>query len=220
MKQCSICDELRNNRAGLFYSNLRDEFNKLGIKSRILYENSQFAVIPSLGAVSACHLLVLPKQHISSFALLDNELLNSADIIILKVSEIIRKKYGGCLVFEHGTLNDEMLSSASCNHAHMHLVSCSQSIISSMKNDGLVMRKINRLSELREQVKRKKPYLYYSETNEQAFVMDDTIQTSQYMRILIANKLGCGEKGDWKSNFGVSDIKRMILEMGAELGKL
>ena len=82
------------------------------------------------------------------------------------------------------------------------------------------MRKINRLSELREQVKRKKPYLYYSETNEQAFVMDDTIQTSQYMRILIANKLGCGEKGDWKSNFGVSDIKRMILEMGAELGKL
>lgn len=220
IKSCSICDELHNNESGLFYSNLRDKFRKMGIKSRILYEDSQFVVMPSLGAISACHLLILPKQHVSSFALLDDDLLNLAEMVIQKVAEIIREKYGGCVVFEHGTLNDKMLSSASCNHAHMHIVSCSQSIISLMEKDGLVMREINKLSELRDQVKREKPYLYYFETNGQAFVMDDIIQTSQYMRILIANELGRREKGDWKSNFGISEVKQMILEMGGELRKL
>lgn len=213
--ECIICSEFFYGEADKVY--LTELYEYCGIKNRVLYEDEQFIVIPSLGPVSDCHLLVIPKCHVTSFAMLDAESFNNAEKIITKISHIVRTKFGNCIVFEHGTLNDEMKSSASCNHAHMHIVSCNQSILPMLKRDGLQLRRITQMSQIAEQKERGKPYFYYCENNDFAYLMDDTIQKSQYMRILISDVLGTPERGDWKKNYGISEMGAMFFDMKSML---
>jgi len=215
VNQCSICDEIRNgNQAGLYYLYAKSFLNN--IESRILYENEKFIVMPSLGPVAECHLLVFPKKHICSYAVLDQKSLYEAEKLIKRVSDIVRKKYGSSIVFEHGTLEENMQSSASCIHAHMHIVSCPRSLSPFFKRDKLELRKISELKEIADQKQRKRPYFFYQENGDALYMMDDVIQKSQYIRFLIADILGRPECGDWKKNPGVLEVKKMILEMKKE----
>lgn len=208
-EQCAICDELLDERtAGLYHEYARK--NGSVPESRILYRNAKFAVMPSLGPLAECHLLVVPIQHVCSYSALDEKELCIAEEIIDNVAGFVRKKFGSSLIFEHGTMEAGMKGSASCVHAHMHIVSCPESICGPLIKDNLEMRRITKLSELKEQIKRKKPYFYYREGTGEAYLMDDTIQKSQYLRILIANILGNPQKGDWKKNHGIDELERMM----------
>jgi len=219
VNKCSICDEIFNgDQAGLYYLYAKPFLNN--IESRILYENEKFIVMPSLGPVAECHLLVFPKKHICSYAVLDWESLYEAEKLIKKISDIVRKKYGSSIVFEHGTLEEDMQSSASCIHAHMHIVSCSKSLYPLFKKDKLELRKIEKLHELTNQKQRRRPYFFYQEKENVAYVMDDVIQKSQYIRLLIAEILGRPECGDWKKNPGVLKVNKMVLEIKEEFQNL
>ncbi|MBR4082862.1 MAG: HIT domain-containing protein [Lachnospiraceae bacterium] len=219
-EQCSICNEFNKKKIDDLYSlQMKEIYEACNVKSRILYEDELFWVIPSLGPVSECHLLILPKAHTYSFALLSEEQLIKAERLIKRICNIVNKVYGSSVVFEHGTLNEKMHSSASCNHAHMHVVSCDKSIIPFLEKDGLQLRRVGKLSELKEQLKRGAPYFYYSDNTLDSFIMDDTIQESQYMRILMANVLQAPEKGNWKTNFGCTEIVAMIHKMKKEFNE-
>lgn len=212
VNKCSICDEILNgDQAGLYYLYAKSFLNN--VESRILYENEKFIVMPSLGPVAECHLLVLPKKHICSYAVWNQESLCEAEELIRKISDIVRKRYGSSIVFEHGTLGEDMQGSASCVHAHMHIVSCSKSLYPYFKKDKLELRKIGRLSELIDQKQRRCPYFFYQENEATAYVMDDMIQKSQYIRFLIADILEKPDCGDWKKNPGILEVNKMILEM-------
>ena len=213
-EQCSICNELNKKIIdNLYFLQMKEIYEECNVKSRILYEDEHFYVIPTLGPISECHLLIIPKVHVCSFALLSDKQLIKADELIKKVRNVVNKVYGCSIVFEHGTLNEKMQSSASCNHAHMHVVSCDKSIIPFLKKDGLQLRRVERINEIKEQKKRGVPYFYYCENALDSFIMDDIIQKSQYMRILVANILKTPKKGNWKTNFGSSEIVAMIIKM-------
>lgn len=212
-KQCAICREFFAKEGATLDYSAQFLTEKTGSSIRILYEDDYFIVIPSLGPVSRCHLLVLPKKHVCSFALLEPEWIEMAEILIGKIVHTVEKEYGNIIVFEHGALSEEMEGSASCTHAHMHIVSCKYSILPFLKEDGLHLRSVTRLAEIREQKMREKPYFYYCEEAEGAFIMDDIIRTSQYMRIKIADILGTPEKGNWKENAGIEDMADMFLRM-------
>lgn len=213
--ECCICSEFfSENNSALSY------LYKLGlnreIKSRVLYENQRFIIIPSLGPVADCHLLVLPKKHVSSYAALDTESLYYAEKLIRQTSCLVKRKFGSSMVFEHGTLDSEIHSSASCFHAHMHIVSCPYSIVPLLRNDELKLRKINSLCSLKDQYVRNRPYFFYQEYPNYAFVMDDTIQRSQYLRILVATVLKRAETGDWKKNPGIANVNKLYMKMKNE----
>lgn len=212
-EQCAICREFfAKEKEALDYS-ARSLSEITGSGTRILYEDDYFIVIPSLGPVSHCHLLILPKKHVCSFALLEPEWIEMAEMLIGKIVHAAEKVFGKMIVFEHGVLSEEMEGSASCTHAHMHIVSCKYSILPFLKEDGLHLRNVARLAEIQEQRMRGKPYFYYCEEAGRAFIMDDIIRTSQYMRIKIADILGVPEKGNWKENAGIEDMADMFLQI-------
>lgn len=218
MYKCSICSEFSNrNVCELWYPYLKELKYKYDIDNRILCEGKMFAIIPSLGPVSSCHLLVVPKRHVCSYAMMSKKELDEAERLIVQLIKYVEKKYGNCMVFEHGTLAEDMKSSASCNHAHMHIVACEQSIISYLKKDGLILRPIERLSDIRLQERREKAYFYYKESETSAYIMDDIVQKSQYMRMLFLKVQGKTEQWDWKKNYKIEIVNRMILEMKSEL---
>lgn len=131
VRNCSFCDELYHKVYDEeLYPYIGELYKRYGKKDRILYEDTQFVVVPSLGPISPCHLLVIPKQHVCSYALLDSNILDNAEKIINALEQVIRKNYGDSVVFEHGTLDTDMRSSNSHNHAHMHIVACNQSMLS------------------------------------------------------------------------------------------
>lgn len=218
-EKCSICVEFQEPaKAYKVFPYLREWSEKYGIDSRILYEDKDFVIIPSLGPVSECHLLVLPRLHVCSYALLDSEMLGKAERIINAVASIIHNIYGGCVIFEHGTLNANSECSASCNHAHMHIVACSKSIIPCLTADGMQMHRISDLSEVRNQ--KKENYFYYQDFGSSPLIMDDTVCRSQYLRILLSNIMGCPEKGDWKQRNGIDEMYDTFKKMKDEINKI
>jgi ATP adenylyltransferase len=67
-----------------------------------LFASQNFVVLPSLGAMVEGWLLIAPKQHYLSTAVLPARL--TAELAHLKgeVSKVIGKLYGPVLAFEHG----------------------------------------------------------------------------------------------------------------------
>lgn len=215
---CSLCNEFTAKDISMLpYTYSKEMSNRYGIVNRLLYEDKDFVIIPSLGPISECHLLVLPKTHMYSYALMPLSLLKKAEELIDGTARIVEKIYGNSIIFEHGTWNEEMTGSASCNHAHMHIVSCRLSILPLLKKDGLNIRKIESLSEIVEQKERKLPYFYYSEGAGKTYIMDDTVHKSQYMRILFSEIQGMPERGDWKKNWGIVHIDKMLVTLKKEL---
>lgn len=210
-EECTICAELHdkdfNNRS------IKQICEVCEVQTRILYEDKNFVIIPSLGPISDCHILLVPKQHVNSYALLSDELLDLAERLIIKILKIIKRKYGSCIIFEHGVLDENMLGSASCNHAHIHIVSCNKSLLPLLERESLEIRKLEKLSELVNQTDRNEAYFYYSEDGEKSFIMDDTIHKSQYMRMITAEILKIPERGNWKQNLGIENVQKMLWDM-------
>lgn len=212
-ESCTICEELSGRKnTGLYYEWAKQAGYAAG--SRILYEDRLFVVMPSLGPIAECHLLIVPKQHVCSYAVLEEEALHLAEKLIEKAVGYVRKKYGGCIVFEHGTTDEKIQSSASCTHAHMHIVSSSESILTQLMREKLEMKSIEKLTDLREEkVGYKTAYFYYREGMREAYLIKDTVHKSQYLRILLANAIGKPQRGDWKKNPGICAVEKMLKEI-------
>lgn len=212
-EECSICDEIhlkKGRRDCIYLSQMEQNYH---IDNRILYDDGDFVVMPSLGPLSDCHLLMFPKKHIYSYALLDTALLKKAEIYINKIVKYVEEKYGKCMVFEHGVLDNGMKGSASCNHAHMHIISCSAVLFDIFEKEGFQLRKIKTLEELKMQKVRGVPYFYYMDYTGNSYIMDDIVQQSQYIRLLIAEVLHRPEIGNWKKNWGLAGVNRMVRDM-------
>jgi len=212
--ECAICDEIAESKsAGLYHYYAQEDGHDM--QSRIIYEDDRFIIMPSLGPVSKCHLLLIPKKHIYSYACLEAECLRQAEIMLKNISDAVRQRYGSSMIFEHGVLNSSMKGSASCDHAHMHIVSCQKSLLPFFQEDGLEIRAINRLSDMVEQKRRGQPYFYYQENSGAAYLMDDILKQSQYIRFLVARLNNKQKNSDWKESPDILSVNRSIRECRA-----
>jgi len=129
---------------------------------------------------------------------LPSELQTELSRLCGRVRSALSQVYGPALFFEHG-IRGAQAGGCGVEHAHLHAVpfdSAREPIVELKKNNSLKM--IDGISELGEQVSPNSPYLYYEQTNGQAWVCEAERIPSQYVRKLLAQSIGI-ESWDWRA---------------------
>ena len=114
---CPFCDGLDSD------SRFYQQYPELEGYPQILYQTESVMVLPDLAPVKSGHVLIVPKQHVTSHTCLDD----SCRREFAQVYDFVKEKLGkpDTLEFEHGSgfLNDKQVACGnSVFHAHWHVI--------------------------------------------------------------------------------------------------
>jgi diadenosine tetraphosphate (Ap4A) HIT family hydrolase len=194
---CSFCEEVIGTDA-IGLPLVRKFFNEFGHKSRVLFENEYFFVVPSLGALVPGHVLVLPKAHYYSVGEIPEAELHSFEALVRHTRGLISRVYGSCAEFEHGCVEGGSKAGACIDHAHLHLLPLArdlQSMIDAKFGSGC---EIHAFSELKGFVRKRIPYLYYRNPSGTAKAYEAQQVPSQFFRQLVFATGDSTRSWDWK----------------------
>lgn len=207
---CSLCDELRGTTRPLY-----NELAGTNFESRILDENEDWVVVPSLGPLAAGHVMVLPRDHL--FASLDANRRSLAlfQSLVATVSDRLRQLYPDpVLIFEHGSTQADASCGACIDHAHLHIVPGPASFIESTRalfSNWEDFRSWTHLGEGRYRVRPPyhligvigpKPELYIRRSSGNV--------PSQFLRQILARAMGRPDAWNWRRDPGPALFSRTI----------
>jgi diadenosine tetraphosphate (Ap4A) HIT family hydrolase len=171
-----------------------------GAVDTLLFDTSNFAVFPTIGALVEGWVLIVPKEHNYSMRSYysDNYFKNFIDTI----KGLLYKQYNKpIIIFEHGANECGSLTSCGTNHAHLHMLPFNDSILNDMQQE--IKWNKCQAEDINEIVKEKE-YLYYCELSKEKFNQTDgyihilSSPISQYFRKLLAKKIGQPDKYNYK----------------------
>lgn len=123
MNQCEFCREFEGHSPRLegVYGTL--------LSTRIILKTDRFVVLPTLGQIFAGSLLILPIDHMDTFAQLTFDAKNELEELISNVVKRV-SQYGHPIIFEHGATES---TGGGCGiyHAHLHLVPAPEATMAS-----------------------------------------------------------------------------------------
>lgn len=209
---CSFCNELNGIKNNNFYEiYLREIFLEKGLNSRIVMTTKSFVVMPMVGPLVPGYLLIVPRRHCASFSELSQQELEEAIVVKKKIQMFLAKYYGKSIVFEHGAI--DMIKRGGCcsDHAHLHIVATNADVQDEFCKYDLYVEKIAGIDQLPKRLLRRIPYLYYENQDGDAIVMDANEVESQFIRKLLAKKLGSFERAYWEENINYDWMTDIIL---------
>lgn len=205
MNKCSFCSEInRLTNNNLFLSILRFTLSK---EDRILFETDNFIIIPSLGALVPGHLLIVSKLHYISIGHCPASYYSELEYLVNAVriaSKIVFKL--PVIAFEHGA-SVEAMGGSSIDHTHLHVLPIDEDVIEINNSKNI---RINDYYELKKQYFNKLPYLYYQSINETNYLIIMDNIPSQYLRQVVAAKLGIIDVWNWKLHHGLDNVKKTM----------
>jgi len=202
MHECIFCDILTKD------TNL--------ITNTVLWEDSDFYIVPALGCFVSGYILIVSKKHIYSMSYLTSEEQKKLEVIIENLCNKYMAEYGvEPLVFEHGAAYDCANRSACCVfHAHMHVVPHRFSSLDKM-SEALSLSLVNSF-ELFTQKCNSHSYLFFRDNKANMYIriFDKDVSPSQIIRKWIANDLGIPHEWDWRVNSFSRNIYRTVIDVG------
>jgi diadenosine tetraphosphate (Ap4A) HIT family hydrolase len=199
---CTFCDQFRD----MYNFGILEQY--IGQWHRIVWQTSDFVIVPSVGPLTEGHVLVIPRQHYLSFRSLPGHLHDDAVDVLNVVGTVVESCYGPFVCFEHGSVGDSVISSgASTVHAHLHIVPCVVDLM------DIITKKFRhqRLKGLRDlfSIRSDKPYLYFASASGGAVYAEvDHQLPNQYLRREICKLLGKPDKWDWRVYMDIESLKR------------
>ena len=165
---------------------------------RVMYECDAFALVPSLGPLVPGHSLLCPKTHVRSFA----ELPARLDAVFTRVKSELQSRLAALYdaevhVFEHGVAAGGTRTLCTVDHAHMHLVPLPRALADVTPAGRWVPCEAS-LSDLRARAAGQEYIYYESAAGERRLRAADTELESQFMRKVIAERLGTPGRWDWR----------------------
>lgn len=178
-----------------------------------LYETDNFYVAPTLGPLVEGHLLLISKEHILGIGHLEGSLVHELEKLREETRKVLTREYGTPIFFEHGPATWSRRGGCCVEHVHLHAIPIQFDLYGDLRKHFECI-DLNGLEELRELVKREEDYIYYEdqEGKRYAFPIRGPIPP-QYMRKLIAFKLGKQEEWDWRTNSNVRNFNRTLVNL-------
>lgn len=199
--ECSFCSEINNKSEKNFFNiYLKEEFEKEGLKSRIVTTTKNFLIMPMVGPLVPGYLLIVPKDHYLSISQLPKEQIEELKIIKSELQKLFNQIYGKCVFYEHGALSCSSKGGSCSDHAHLHIVAADTDVKDKFSKYGYELRKIVDYNEIIEQKERNIPYLYYENQENEMFIADALIVESQFIRKLIAKDINAIDRALWNEN--------------------
>lgn len=198
MTNCPYCDEFEK---GSKYGN------------KILYESNNFVVFPSLGQIVEGYLLIAPKKHLIATGEIPTELYPELNSVYQKVKKVLSDVYESPLFFEHGPISQNKRGGCCIEHAHFHAVPVKVDILEDLAKH-FKYKGIKTFSGIRKQFKKGVPYFYYESNLGKRYLFEiPEIVPSQYIRKIIAYKIGKPERWDWRICLGLDELSKTIKKL-------
>ncbi len=195
MTNCPYCDAFEN---GFKYG------------EKALYESDNFIVFPALGQIVEGYLLIVSKKHYISMGQVPSGLYSELDSVCRKVREVLSDNYEIPLFFEHGAVSQIKKGGCCIEHAHLHAVPIEVDIMDELAG-RFEYSKIKSFFKIRRQFKKGISYFYYESNLGERYLFEiSEIVPSQYIRRVIANKVGRPERWNWKNCFGLDELLRTV----------
>ena len=177
---------------------------------RKIYENNNFYVAVSIGAIVEGHLLIIPKKHYLSMGELPQKLMCELKKLMDSISSILVTDYNmGVMAFEHGTGRNADLSAASVIHAHMHLLPVPNTLLDVIEHYGCEIERLENISELSQYAQRGESYLFYMDIDKKMYCIESSSLPSQFFRKVVAEKFDLGE-WDWRKDYKIQNVIRTV----------
>jgi diadenosine tetraphosphate (Ap4A) HIT family hydrolase/nucleoside 2-deoxyribosyltransferase len=202
MQSCLFCDIIGKG------SNL--------LTNTVLYEDSDFYIIPALGCLVSGYVLIVSKEHTNSMCYLSEQKKETLQNIINNLSDRYFCKYGFYpLVFEHGAKYDcGNLSGCCVLHAHMHVVPRRFNSMTKMSS-SLNLKEVKTMKDFYNECT-DNPYIFFMDNDKKKYisVLTGDVIPSQIIRKWIAADLGIPNEWDWRINPFNSNIFNTVVDIG------
>ncbi len=197
MGECCICGQIAGDPArDLLHAGRGCEHYERWVP----LEGERFVVIPSIGALVEGHVLLCPRRHVRSCALLDDPDAQEMERAQAVLERLLVERFGGTVqLFEHGNSAGGTRVGCSVEHAHLHLVPGAPDVWPTVANELDWQTMERPLSE----EARGREYIRYRRADGNWFIC--TVETrqelpSQYMRRHMAHTLGIAGKWNWRED--------------------
>src|ERR1043166_3757223 len=119
---CPFCIE---SVTGLLAEEYRQAFD---ISSRIVYEDSDFLVLPSISPLAIGHVMIVPKQHVTSLVQMEKSTFDNLSALKSRIVHTMEDSSSNVLWWEHGIA---LGASGGCgvSHAHIHFLPLPMNIL-------------------------------------------------------------------------------------------
>jgi ATP adenylyltransferase len=162
-----------------------------------------FVVVPSLGPFAEGCLMILTRHHYCSMAHLPAAQLARLAVLKSEVREVVTSHYRAPIVFEHGPsvpIGDAgfpICSGGCCiDHAHFQVLPIEVDLLAMLK-ERHTMVPLSDLSDLAGFAVRRRPYVYFEDQQGRMYVGEAEGVPRQYLRRLIAERLGIPDRWDY-----------------------
>jgi diadenosine tetraphosphate (Ap4A) HIT family hydrolase len=186
--------------------------------NQIIFESPNFAVIPSLGSLVEGWLLIVPKKHFISAAVLPEPLLGEMMQLKQDVSEALALDYGQVCIFEHGPVSAGRSTGCGVDHAHVHVVPVAADLITASQPylPGGVNFNRGTLRDCRIEAEKGFDYLYVEQPVGVGFVAFSKKFESQTFRRGVASIYGCSSEYNWRNYPKLETVQRTIDRLAAK----
>jgi len=206
--------------------NLGNEFDK---KRNILYETDNFFVVPTVGQIGIeGYLLICSKEHFIGVGGMPEKYQQELEETIKKTRNVLSKTYNSdVLVFEHGPRIACYRGGGCLDHSHLHLVPVSEDIMEPLVVHllrGLQLKEyyklerisgFDRLKEIYD--KQESSYLFIETAKLERYTTEVNFQIpSQYLRQIVASKIGKINDWDWRIKPDNETFERTIENLKAK----
>jgi len=211
---CSFCDELSGYGENSFFDIFaKSDFEKAGLKNRIVAETDNFVLMPMVGPLVPMYLLLVPKKHFLSFAHMPNALLREAREIMQKLFKVFSEITCHPVFFEHGPMSPSKRGACCSDHAHLHAVAIDVDVKNDFEKRGLHKKRIFNFLEIQNQISVNCPYLFYQNQSGEMYIIDALEVESQLIRKMIATKIGALSRLEWiddrKTDWMIEVVKKI-----------
>lgn len=206
MEKCVFCDELSNNGCEADSKVLRE----LELESRVITEESDWVVIPTLGCFCEGYVLLVNKMHkLSLYHFTSGDIMRFSDYLE-KVERVVKNTFSSkCVVFEHGIVSEDYRNACCVDHVHLHIIPCTKNqdfwpqIAEKYRPNHWVLDSLVEMKALIEE-NNILSYMLFKDVSERWLLIDATsdIYSSQFFRqIVYLQKSGKNARGwDWREN--------------------
>jgi diadenosine tetraphosphate (Ap4A) HIT family hydrolase len=176
---CSFCHEFDEERTS---------------ESRIIWENEDFLVLPTVGCLRPGYCLFMPYEHTKSFASLAVNEIKQAFALVETHRQNLESIFGETIIAEHGSGGYAQKGASCCDHAHLHLIPMPNQIeavyeiYEAVGGKPMEIKTVDELAKLKNQ-----PYMLLSLQPGDNF-------SRQFIRQVVAKLIGIENKYDWREH--------------------
>lgn len=167
----------------------------------ILFESTNFVIVPTAGSIIPGWLLIIPRQHFICLGAMSEPFLNEMESLHRLASYALRGCFGPVVAFEHGPQERGKAAGCGVDHAHLHVVATEIDLVAganAMAKENLVWKRIHSIGDTISYHRRGMQYLYVEQPEETRMLCELPSDESQLMRRVVATASGKADSYDWK----------------------